>query len=221
MPNPTPSSIRANQEADEIVRRILKTNDTLVGIAEEYGVAKQTIELIYRRRTTEAQRRQARRRKLRRYDHWWTRGKPSWNKGRKGIHLNPAGEFKPGQRPVNGPRRYREVGTLVVRKGRVFIKVADAGPHGKRWDIYSRVVWRKNFGEIPAGKRIVFKDGDKLNCAPENLECISGGDTLYLAVMKDPSIEDRRLENATKGRRRRAVYERAMAAHRASVERAA
>lgn len=37
-----------------------------------------------------------------------------------------------------------------------------------------RVVWEENFGPIPAGYKVYFKDGNSLNCKPENLYCCKG-----------------------------------------------
>jgi hypothetical protein len=41
-----------------------------------------------------------------------------------------------------------------------------------KWDLYHRYLWRQYHGEIPAGKLVVFKDGNSENCVIENLELI-------------------------------------------------
>lgn len=41
-----------------------------------------------------------------------------------------------------------------------------------RESMLQRVVWREHRGEIPPGHEIIFKDGNKRNCAIENLECL-------------------------------------------------
>lgn len=38
---------------------------------------------------------------------------------------------------------------------------------------YHRYLWEQEYGEIPKGHNVVFKDGDAMNCILENLECIS------------------------------------------------
>lgn len=39
----------------------------------------------------------------------------------------------------------------------------------------NRKLWEENFGPIPEDHQITYKDGNPLNCSPENLECIPIG----------------------------------------------
>jgi hypothetical protein len=41
-----------------------------------------------------------------------------------------------------------------------------------KWDLYHRYLWQQHYGEIPAGKLVVFKDGNSENCEIDNLELI-------------------------------------------------
>lgn len=38
---------------------------------------------------------------------------------------------------------------------------------------YHRYIWEQAYGKVLKGHKVVFKDGDTLNCSLENLECIS------------------------------------------------
>lgn len=75
-------------------------------------------------------------------------------------------QFKKGQNPVN----WKPVGSERVNvDGYIEIKTEEP----KKWELKQRVVWREHHGEIPHGHNITFIDGDPLNVAIENLECIS------------------------------------------------
>lgn len=41
-----------------------------------------------------------------------------------------------------------------------------------RESMLQRVIWREQRGDIPAGHEIIFRDGNKANCAIENLDCL-------------------------------------------------
>ena len=74
--------------------------------------------------------------------------------------------FKPGNRPHNavnvGDRTLTEDG---------YWKVKVAEPN--EWEFEHRRIWRQNFGEIPEGMLVSFKDGDKNNLDPDNLMLIT------------------------------------------------
>lgn len=77
--------------------------------------------------------------------------------------------FKKGNRPAN----YLPVGTIVCRPnsgGYLYIKVSDSPA---KWRLYQHVVWEENFGPIPEGHKITFRDKDIHNCSPENLIAVS------------------------------------------------
>lgn len=42
-----------------------------------------------------------------------------------------------------------------------------------KWQLLHRHVWQQHYGPIPAGKVVAFKDGNQLNCKPENLTLLS------------------------------------------------
>ncbi|CAB3730159.1 hypothetical protein LMG22037_05510 [Paraburkholderia phenoliruptrix] len=72
-----------------------------------------------------------------------------------------ATQFKPGQSINKSP-----VGTIrTLQDGYVEIKTAEP----KTWELLHRKVWRDAGNEIPDGYALRFRDGNKQNCALENL----------------------------------------------------
>lgn len=101
------------------------------------------------------------------------KGHTPFNKGKKehefrsmeAIEKCRATQFKAGNRPHNT----RPIGYECVRKdGYVFIKVSDEMPMQPK----HRVVWEQHHGAVPAGMCIAFRDGNRQNCAIENLMLI-------------------------------------------------
>lgn len=88
------------------------------------------------------------------------------------------------------------IGTIRVRRhsarSRVrMVKVRNDGPKGRRWIALARHWWIQNKGPIPAGMRVVHRNGDHLDDRPENYVLCSGGDVAYLARVWDPDVEAR------------------------------
>lgn len=97
--------------------------------------------------------------------------------------------FKRGQKPPAGcteamveagkPTRFKQgttphnhvpVGTEVERLGYTWVKVAEPN----QWKQKHLLVWKDAHGEFPAkGMKLCFRDGNRLNTAIENLECIT------------------------------------------------
>lgn len=108
---------------------------------------------------------------------WFRKGHPPGNKGmRQKDYMSPemiektkSTRFKKGDRPKNE----LPVGSIARNGGKVFIKISDAGSQWERWMELSRYVWEQNFGRIPDGMMVSFRDSDPLNCKPENLMLIS------------------------------------------------
>ena len=64
------------------------------------------------------------------------------------------------------------VGDEVTRSdGYVIVKVSNDKnvPKYKRWVLKHRLVWEKEFGAIPDGHVLIFRDGDRGNCDISNL----------------------------------------------------
>lgn len=108
-----------------------------------------------------------------------------------------AAKFQPGNKRWKNRKRATgtkplPVGTIRARRHRIshrvgrgryrvgqrlFIKVAlSRQPREKNWMLYSRWLWEKHHGPIPAGYRVVFRDGDRLHCEIGNLNLISEQD---------------------------------------------
>jgi hypothetical protein len=84
--------------------------------------------------------------------------------------------FKKGQTP----RNWQPVGSIRTNsEGYLEVKVREGmwnAREGQAWQLLNREVWKRERGPIPPGHLVVFKDGDRMNCAIENLELISTAD---------------------------------------------
>ena len=104
------------------------------------------------------------------------KGQDSHNKGQKMLdHVYRAAEptmFKPG----NLPHNTLPVGTeLELPDGYLWVKINDI-PKAKKnvnWKQKHRLLWEQNYGPIPEGHLVIFKDGDRRNFDLDNLACIS------------------------------------------------
>ena len=98
------------------------------------------------------------------------KGHCPWNKGKKGIHLSPATEFKKNGNPIN----LKPIGTITIRieknkKERRWIKIAEPN----KWIEYAKFIWIKNNGEIPKGFVVHHRDWNSLNDDIENLHLLT------------------------------------------------
>ncbi len=103
--------------------------------------------------------------------HQFQPGHIPFSKGRKmsewmslgGIARSSATRFHKGNRPKN----WRPVGSERVNiYGYIEVKVEE-GRYG--WAQKHRVVWEEANGPIPAGYNVMFRDGNRQNCALDNL----------------------------------------------------
>ena len=108
------------------------------------------------------------------------------NKGKKqteymtkeAIDKTKATRFKKGNLPKSAYLQESGVITTRVDKRGVqyqFIKLA----HGK-WQPLHRYIWEQTHGLIPKGSKVVFKDGNTLNCNLENLQLVSSGELMLI-----------------------------------------
>lgn len=97
-------------------------------------------------------------------------GSTPWNKGTsyRAGGRSPLTRFKPGAIPKN----IRPVGaTRITVDGYVEIKIAEGN---FQWRQLHREIWKKHHGEYPPrGTVLAFKDGNKQNCAIDNLELLT------------------------------------------------
>lgn len=107
------------------------------------------------------------------------KGQPAWNKGMKGLQTGgQAGWFKPGHRGGKALEKYQPIGTLRTSKdGYLQKKIHDGMPLQSRWRGLHLVNWEAIHGPVNTKTHaLCFKDGNKENCAIENLELITRSD---------------------------------------------
>jgi hypothetical protein len=63
----------------------------------------------------------------------------------------------------------------------IFVKVAMAGPHEKRWQEKHRWIWEQANGKIPKGMLIIFLDNNPFNCTLKNLAIISRAENIMMS----------------------------------------
>lgn len=109
--------------------------------------------------------------------HQFNAGNVPWNKGISFTSGGRSGEyrFKPGhERTGRAVDLWQPVGTLRINcDGYLERKVNDDRPFYRRWRAEHLCVWEAANGPRPPGFAVVFRDGDKMNTALDNLECIS------------------------------------------------
>lgn len=97
--------------------------------------------------------------------------------------------FKKGNRPLN----LKPEGTIVHRQdktGRVYLyyKIKDSC-----WVLYHRKIWEDQYGKIPKGSVVKFKDGNSLNCDINNLVLSSMKDNMQCNSIKRFPIDVQQL----------------------------
>jgi hypothetical protein len=108
--------------------------------------------------------------------HQFKPGTVPWNKGISFTGGGRSGEyrFKPGTRIGRAADLWHPVGTLRLNAdGYLERKVNDDRPFYRRWRAEHLCIWEAANGPLPPGFAVIFKDGDKMNIALDNLECIS------------------------------------------------
>lgn len=105
------------------------------------------------------------------------------NKGKKqteymteeGIRISSATRYKKGNRPHNTKEGTGIIITKTDHRGLKYkvIKIADA-----HWEFLHRHIYEKEYGPIPKGKILVFKNGNQMDCRIENFELITKAENL-------------------------------------------
>jgi len=131
----------------------------------------------------------------------FTAGNIPANKGTKGLIKPNSGSFKKGHVPVNirknGDERVSVDGYIEVRVGK------------GEWLLKHRVVWKQENGEISQGYNIVFLDGNKLNCAIDNLRMVSNAELMQSnTIMRYPTELRAAMKNVKKLKRTIERYEK-------------
>ncbi len=135
------------------------------------------------------------------------KGLVPWNKGRKGIHLSRATEFKKGCLCGQAARNLKARGTLSIRKNmgkrQRMIKVRDDGPPQHRWIPLARFWWEHHRGPIPRGCFVVHRDGNTLNDNPANLMLMDRKNLLQWQRTIRPQMESTRKKASAAAQRLR------------------
>jgi hypothetical protein len=217
---------RVRREADAIVARLLN-GESIARIRAEYGCGGVVVCEAYAARTTKRQRREAERLCRRAVGSvtGFRPGQEPWNKGLKGIHLNPATEFRPGVLRGNAARSWTAVGTVRVRtedgKKYRWVKLRDDGPPYGRWRPVAHVVWERTTGlVVPKFHRVIHLDLDTLNDDPANLKCMSPAEAARWQLANFPGHLKRFRKRAAAATRSRHAQARGVIEHRRSVARA-
>lgn len=99
------------------------------------------------------------------------KGHNAWNKGTKGLTHSNKTSFKKGNKPHN----YRPIGSeRITKDGYIEVKVSDPN----EWETKNKIVYKKYFGDIPKGYKVIYADGNKLNNDPNNLILVSCSELL-------------------------------------------
>ncbi len=106
--------------------------------------------------------------------------------------------------PVGTVRTFKHAGRL-IRK----VKVAEG-----RWETYARHLWMVLNGPVPAGKKVGHRNGDQLDCSPENLLLMKNGEQIALWEMRDPAASARAHKRASAGAAKFNRERSAVLAHR-------
>lgn len=100
-----------------------------------------------------------------------------WNKG---IVYHAEGrsvehQFQPGHRPKN----WLPIGSERMTKGYLERKVTDTGDTSHDFRLVHHLVWEEaGRGSVPVTHALVFRDGNRRNMDPENLELVSREDLM-------------------------------------------
>ena len=101
------------------------------------------------------------------------KGSISPNKGKKGVWApgSEKGWFQKGHDPHNTV----PVGTILKKTGGYLWKKIDDKPGvwTQNWRQLHILTWEEHYGPIPEGCCLIFKDGDRTNCAIENLAMVT------------------------------------------------
>ena len=85
--------------------------------------------------------------------------------------------FKKGNKPKN----YRPVGSeRITKDGYIEVKVADPN----KWETKNKIIYKRYFGDIPKGHKIIYADGNKLNNDINNLILVSNNEELIMNKYK-------------------------------------
>lgn len=160
-----------NTPTPEVARRLRRTVAAVYGHAQKLGLAKSPAYLASPAAC-----------RLRRGDQVGARfrfpkGHVPANKGLRRPGWGPGRmretQFKKGVRRGVAVRLYKPIGTERISKdGYLERKVNDGLPLQSRWRSVHLLVWEAAHGPLPKSHAVTFKNGDRTDIRPENLELI-------------------------------------------------
>lgn len=115
------------------------------------------------------------------------KGNAPWNEGKTGYMSANATSFKKGQRIHN----QKPIGWMrITRDGYIEMKVSEP----KEFRYLHHIVYESEFGSIPSGHVVIFKDSNTTNIHPDNLALLSRRELALLnhefdLKKSDPSIK--------------------------------
>ena len=110
-------------------------------------------------------------------------------KGTKGLTSANRTSFKPGNKPKN----QLAIGTEILRQdGYLYRKIAETKPARFGWKQVHHIEYKKHYGQIPEGYRVIFLDQNRLNFNKDNLQLVPIGHMATINRMRlltdDPLI---------------------------------
>ena len=144
-------------------------------------------------------------------------GHVPWTKGKKWSEYMSEEAQKNSRRTcfehAHIPDNHLPVGSIRETKdGYLIKKVQERGYQWDRWKLLHRLVWEENFGPIPEGMIVGFRDLDKKNCSPDNLYLLTLGENAQMnkkgfrsqnPELTDVGLATVRLERAIRDRRKK------------------
>lgn len=107
--------------------------------------------------------------------HRFKKGTTPWNLGKRGYMSANRTSFRKG----NKPHTWRPIGAeRITKDGLLQRKVTDTGYTPRDWKAVHTLVWEETHGKVPRGHIVVFKDGNRRNFEPPNLECITRAENM-------------------------------------------
>jgi len=193
-------------DAERIVERLETTGVALTTLTREYHCAYPTIMRAICTRMSKVQYRQIAVRKIVKGNEptQFKKGRKTWNKNMKGIHLSRATEFHKGHLPAN----HQEVGTIFVCKsknGKQYrrIKISGKAQDKHCWISYAQYLWQKEHGPVPKGKLVAHTNGDSMDDRLENLILVDRGGLINLMRKNNPEHKKKAVRSLKKTCRRR------------------
>jgi hypothetical protein len=106
-----------------------------------------------------------------------------WNTGTKGVMKVNKTSFKKGDIPLN----HRPVGSeRITKDGYRSIKIAEPN----KWELLQRYNWALIHGNENMPENLRFKDGNRLNCEPDNLEPVTNSEHMRLTHLGYNTMPD-------------------------------